>query len=777
MLSTLRRPHVLSSRLRRQNGGSSPRDSSPQFRRLPIDDLWDRAIEKYEEIVGAKIDEDEPLMADLRSCETADAIVETIEEATRQFRKKREGSKASQSLRRVLRPLVHGLRVVLETGAETGSSLGIPGGKGIFAAIAVLVKAAEGVSAIYDDIDALFKHFQSYVEILQVRVEAPIGHGTRDIAVEGLAQLLIGFGLATKELHRRRSSRFMLFFLNGGGEIQAINRTLQDVEVRRDRMAIAELSVVASQLSSGVDNIQASVAQLSAQTDTQVADLSLSDPRAHAESARRGDDEAFDEMQGLPGCLEAAEARQRTNGDEDFYPSALQLRSACRQVRRVVLRFSCEDQTIIWRALGAMLSYIVDRERPHSDHEQLGSTVSNETQTVDMAFTVFAGLGAGFLLCFMFYKLTSIHLHLGWADGTVIVVDVLGRSLELLQDDYKTWETAHSFLVQAFRGQLGEDYVRQETYGLGDSKRLLIDRGEWSHIVKAGSRFDMSIIVLSETSRCPYCKMGTTGKEVQIGDGRIRCAYAGCGRLYASQSEGDSATSNAAERTRKEPEEDVDHPEDNSEAGHSRSTESTQDGRPTYLASAGLNAFFRIVVAFREQQATVEREPSPSERPPAGTESEADPHTQGDTEADDAAPGAGEEGGAGLARELSPSESPLDNAAAPAGTDSEAEFITGGDETQGDTKAIDAAPGADVRRRAGSSGTDYEMRLHNYLARLRQLSGFKWQLTSDGPPHSIMHYATATLNGQVIGRGQGVAKGLAKRNAAYQALVALRVEP
>ncbi|VDB95862.1 unnamed protein product [Peniophora sp. CBMAI 1063] len=74
-----------------------------------------------------------------------------------------------------------------------------------------------------------------------------------------------------------------------------------------------------------------------------------------------------------------------------------------------------------------------------------------------------------------------------------------------------------------------------------------------------------------------------------------------------------------------------------------------------------------------------------------------------------------------------------------------------------------------------ATSPDYIALLHNYLSRIGPSNAFAWQLSSDGPAHDVTHHATATLNGQVIGQGQGAAKRAAKTAAAYHALRTLRV--
>lgn len=79
----------------------------------------------------------------------------------------------------------------------------------------------------------------------------------------------------------------------------------------------------------------------------------------------------------------------------------------------------------------------------------------------------------------------------------------------------------HLYLLRTFRGRVGASYVNKRDYGLGDSEHQLIKRGEWSDVVKAGSRLYMTLVIRDQAPRCPYCQVITNGSEASLGDGRI----------------------------------------------------------------------------------------------------------------------------------------------------------------------------------------------------------------------------------------------------------------
>lgn len=120
---TAARPHRIVSSLRTGHEDPSAHDSQlpPHF---TVHELWIRALEDYRKTVGADLlNPNIPSALELATCETSDDIVDVIDGAARRLWKKREGSKTSQRLRKVLHPLVHGLSKILDASAETSSAL------------------------------------------------------------------------------------------------------------------------------------------------------------------------------------------------------------------------------------------------------------------------------------------------------------------------------------------------------------------------------------------------------------------------------------------------------------------------------------------------------------------------------------------------------------------------------------------------------------------------------------------------------------------------------
>ncbi|TFY71836.1 hypothetical protein EVG20_g1166 [Dentipellis fragilis] len=72
---------------------------------------------------------------------------------------------------------------------------------------------------------------------------------------------------------------------------------------------------------------------------------------------------------------------------------------------------------------------------------------------------------------------------------------------------------------------------------------------------------------------------------------------------------------------------------------------------------------------------------------------------------------------------------------------------------------------------------DFILDLNNYLQQSGGTAYLSWRYSESGPPNQVTHYADVYYHDQLIGRGRATSRNGARRNAAYEALRALRVLP
>lgn len=109
------------------------------------------------------------------------------------------------------------------------------------------------------------------------------------------------------------------------------------------------------------------------------------------------------------------------------------------QLYCVVCRFSSKDQDGLWRvlvslvfsAIGSIVGAPAARaiQEDNTPHDDPGRIITRFFQTT-----------CAFLLLFMMQKLDSVTRSVGKVPGGITIVDILGLSLELQQDDFRSWE-------------------------------------------------------------------------------------------------------------------------------------------------------------------------------------------------------------------------------------------------------------------------------------------------------------------------------------------------
>ncbi|KAI0035559.1 hypothetical protein K488DRAFT_68355 [Vararia minispora EC-137] len=171
-----------------------------------LESLWKDAFESYEKTVGHEFPKGD-LADKLCACTTPDGIYAVLESKEGEFKAFRA---KGQRIRNFLAPIVHVVQLFTDTGAEAATSAGVPGGKAIFVAFGVLltlpiriIQAAKGVSAVYDGLETLMVKLGSFLDRLQIHLDAPTlrsADGLTSVLVRILAQLLHVLALATKYL-------------------------------------------------------------------------------------------------------------------------------------------------------------------------------------------------------------------------------------------------------------------------------------------------------------------------------------------------------------------------------------------------------------------------------------------------------------------------------------------------------------------------------------------------------------------------------------------------
>ncbi|KZV62750.1 hypothetical protein PENSPDRAFT_657874 [Peniophora sp. CONT] len=143
-------------------------------------------------------------------------------------------------------------------------------------------------------------------------------------------------------------------------------------------------------------------------------------------------------------------------------------------------------------------------------------------------------------------------LHL----DTIMLIDVLGRRMDIPLNRLGSWADVHAFLLDQFQNQSGAHYVESRAYTLMDASQefLAIEPQRWAQSIRSGLVVEMSIIINQRQLQCPYCG---TPAEATAKDGVIECLGSGCGKRYGASRENESEINLGVDEVNDDPSETV----------------------------------------------------------------------------------------------------------------------------------------------------------------------------------------------------------------------------
>ncbi|KAF8317451.1 ankyrin [Clavulina sp. PMI_390] len=152
-----------------------------------FNELWSEALANYQTITNQSL-LDSGDAKELLTCSSIDDVENILKSrglALKVFRKHGEG------IRSAFKPLARVLQAAMDTASEVAAAAGVPGGRGIFVAIARLLQAVDGVSKVYDDLGRLLSKLQTFLTRLEGHITSQaINQALRDVSIRTLVQLM-----------------------------------------------------------------------------------------------------------------------------------------------------------------------------------------------------------------------------------------------------------------------------------------------------------------------------------------------------------------------------------------------------------------------------------------------------------------------------------------------------------------------------------------------------------------------------------------------------------
>ncbi|VDB85508.1 unnamed protein product [Peniophora sp. CBMAI 1063] len=259
-----------------------------------LEDIWDDAVCEFREITGIDLtDQETDLYLRIQDCHSHRSVVAAIDRVAQDLKAHHHQSDhVGTKIRASLRPIVRAmLRAgVFDIGGEAAASLSIPGGKAIFVAIGVLLKATEGVPARVDAVSALLRKYKQYVSRLDVRMAgSPLNHASRALAVAIFADMLRTFAVATKLMRQNRLVQFLAILAGKGDDVADLSKSTEELLQEETRLTLSEvhsaISLLSKRFCDELDRSDKAMRAVSSKVDTLSAGIgTISSAVAHVSS-------------------------------------------------------------------------------------------------------------------------------------------------------------------------------------------------------------------------------------------------------------------------------------------------------------------------------------------------------------------------------------------------------------------------------------------------------------------------------------------------------------
>ncbi|KAJ6526139.1 hypothetical protein DFH09DRAFT_1371749 [Mycena vulgaris] len=209
--------------------------------------LWVDAFDVYEHRTGIDLrDENSDIALGLHNCDSEDSVLDALHKTAIAFGGYRVGSPKWHKFRQKLKPVITAVTVFIDAAAECATSKSVPGGKSVFVAIGVLLKATQGVSEKLDALVDLLESLGLFLRQLKIRTDVPFGNESKIVVVEILVEVLKALALATQRMKKNRIQQFVREIFRGD-DMRAVLDRLNKLTTIESRMAVAEMLMLFNQ--------------------------------------------------------------------------------------------------------------------------------------------------------------------------------------------------------------------------------------------------------------------------------------------------------------------------------------------------------------------------------------------------------------------------------------------------------------------------------------------------------------------------------------------------
>jgi hypothetical protein len=215
-----------------------------------ISDLWEEALDRYEKLSPKRSRRDQNILLTIKTPEDLDAHITKHEESFKLFRSKHE--KLTRRLKACMKPFMALSDMI---SAAVSASPFAPAST-ILGAVCFVLKAAEGVSEVYDWIEELFDKLRDFTVRLDEYVQLGFSKGFRNKIIDIFGCLLEILACAEATIKSGRWKKYAaVLFLGGDEHVKAAFEKLAGLFQSEQSLVLAITYVTNQKMSRRIDEI------------------------------------------------------------------------------------------------------------------------------------------------------------------------------------------------------------------------------------------------------------------------------------------------------------------------------------------------------------------------------------------------------------------------------------------------------------------------------------------------------------------------------------------
>ncbi|KAF7348046.1 Protein transport protein sec22 [Mycena sanguinolenta] len=492
--------------------------------------LWDDAFDVYKHRTGIDLrHENSDFALRLRDCDSAASVLDTLHDTASRFSGHREGSPKWSKFRRKLKPVITVIALFIDAAAEGAASASVPGGKAVFVAFGVLLKATQGVSEKFDALIDLLESLELFFRQLSIRSDVPLGKESRSIVVEILVEMLKALALATQMMKQNRIKHFVRELFKGD-DMKAILDRLQKLTTIESRMTVVEILGMVNQAGGVLGDVNRATSSLQRQNLDILTHLSMLPVNLEQQMASIMEKNMQRISEEISVSITQKHASASSVGPRTrLSPSNTYLDLFYRTIRALIT-LSSSEQATIRRDMAALLPVVTTTRLTEMEGSSLAlsslAAAINPTTAIGLYTQTIVLYIVAYMMWRLISKVTSAIPSAPDFDirNTIVLIDLVGVEVRLPLERCATFENFHRFLMERFSNQRIAKYVLSRAYEVTDvANSAIVYPHVWERRIRAGMKLDMAVLLYRPFSACPWC-----GLENKV----ALWIYCECGRTY-----------------------------------------------------------------------------------------------------------------------------------------------------------------------------------------------------------------------------------------------------